>query len=74
MKKVVLSLAVMAMISFVSCKETAKEEGTEAQTEVEAPAAEEVVTEEPAAEVANDTAPAAEEVHTEEAHAEEAAH
>lgn len=74
MKKVVLSLAVMAMISFVSCKETAKEEGTEAQTEEVAPAAEEVVTEEPAAEVANDSAPAAEEVHTEEAHAEEAAH
>lgn len=63
----------MAMISFVSCKETAKEETPEA-TEVEAPAAEEVVTEEPAAEVANDSAPAAEEVHTEEAHAEEAAH
>ena len=77
MKKVVLSLAVMAMISFVSCKETAQEEGTEAQTEVEAeaaPEAEATPEVEAAPEVANDSTPAAEEVHTEEAHAEEAAH
>ena len=75
MKKVVFSLAVMAMISFVSCKETAKEEGTEAQTEEVAPeATTEEVAPEAAPEVANDSTPAAEEVHTEEAHAEEAAH
>lgn len=51
MKKVVLSLALVAMmsVSFVSCKETAKEETTETTTETE------VVTEEPTAPVAVDT-------------------
>lgn len=54
MKKIVLSLALVATVAFVSCKDTAKE-----------PQAEEVVTEE-VAPVAEEVAPVAEEVTTEE--------
>ncbi len=65
MKKIALSIALVAMmgVSFVSCKDTAKEPATE---EV---ATEEVVTEEaPVEEVVTEEAPAVEEVEvTEEA-------
>ena len=54
MKKIVLSLALVATVAFVSCKDTAKETP-----------AEEVVTEE-VAPVAEEVAPVAEEVVTEE--------
>ena len=65
MKKVVLSLAVIAMISFVSCKETAKEETpetteVEVATEVETPAVEEApVVEDTVAAPATEVAPEA---------------
>ncbi|QEE48315.1 hypothetical protein FUA48_01600 [Flavobacterium alkalisoli] len=68
MKKVVLSLAVIAMISFVSCKETKTEEVAPETTTEEVVTPE--VTEEVAPEATVDTAAAP----VEEAHTEEAAH
>ena len=53
MKKVVLSLALVATMAFVSCKETAKEEAAEANTEaVEATTEAQVETVEAQAETA----------------------
>ena len=66
MKKIVLSLALVATVAFVSCKDTAKETpAEEVVTEEVAPVAEEVVTEEVAVEgteaaPATDAAPATE--------------
>ncbi|MEC4115999.1 hypothetical protein [Myroides phaeus] len=72
MKKIVLSIALVAMmgVSFVSCKETAKEPAQEEVTTEtvaeEAPVTEEVATEEVTEEVATEEAPATEEVKAEE--------